>query len=231
MYGGLSLLALQRQPWRLAHSRTVNFSDCTPAKCTAMNKAKKVSMSKEQEIVTVAARLFKEKGYRATTLEDIAAAVGMLKGSLYYYIRSKEELLYIVIREPVRQAYNKLEEIVHSDAPIKLKIEQAVANHLTLYHQHYPHMAVYLHDYHHLMQKLQKDVIETPKHYQRLWAILLQQGIDAGELRSDLNVKVTGYAILGMCNWVYRWYNPEGQLSAEEIAAIFSKIILDGLSR
>src|SRR5215467_11567177 len=154
-----------------------------------MNKPKKVSMSKEQEIITVAARLFKEKGYRATTLEDIAAAVGMLKGSLYYYIRSKEELLYIVVREPVR------------------------------------------HDYHHLMQKLQKDVIETPKHYQRLWATLLQQGIDAGELRSDLDVKVTGYAILGMCNWVYRWYNPEGQLSAEEIAAIFSKIILDGVSR
>jgi len=196
-----------------------------------MNKPKKMSMSKEQEIIAVAARLFKEKGYRATTLEDIAVAVGMLKGSLYYYIRSKEELLYIVVREPVRQAYNKLEEIVNSDAPIKRKIAQAVANHMTLFHQHYPHMAVYLHDYHHLMQKLQKDSIETPKHYQRLWATLLQQGIDAGELRNDLDVKVTGYAILGMCNWVYRWYNPEGKLSAEAIAAIFSTLVLDGLSR
>ena len=56
-----------------------------------------MAISKEQEIITVAARLFKEKGYRATTLEDIAAAVGMLKGSLYYYIQSKEELLYIVL--------------------------------------------------------------------------------------------------------------------------------------
>lgn len=195
-----------------------------------MSKSKKVAISKEQEIIAVAARLFKEKGYRATTLEDIAVAVGMLKGSLYYYIQSKEELLYIVVREPVRQAYKKLEEIVHSDAPIKTKIAQAVANHLTLFHQHYPHMAVYLHDYHHLLQKLQKDSIETPKHYQRLWATLLQQGIDAGELRTDLDVNVTGYAILGMCNWVYRWYNPEGKLSAEAIATIFSKIILDGVS-
>ena len=92
-------------------------------------------------------------------------------------------------------------------------------------------MAVYLHDYHHLMQKLQKDIIETPKHYQRLWAALLQQGIDAGELRNDLDVKVTVYAILGMCNWVYRWYNPAGKLSAEAIAAIFTTLVLDGLSR
>ena len=72
--------------------------------------------------------------------------------------------------------------------------------------------------------------IETPKHYQRLWATLLQQGIDAGELRHDLDVKVTGYAILGMCNWVYRWYNPEGKLPAEAIATIFTKIILEDWS-
>ncbi len=210
-------------------SPTVNTRECTPAKRAAMNKAKKVSVSKEQEIIAVAARLFKEKGYRATTLEDIAAAVGMLKGSLYYYIRSKEELLYLVVREPVRQAYNKLEEIVNSEAPTTTKITQAVATHLALFHQHYPHMAVYLHDYHHLMQKLQKDVIETPKHYQRLWATLLQQGIEAGELRSDLDVKVAGYAILGMCNWVYRWYNPGGALPAEAIADIFTQIVLNGL--
>jgi TetR/AcrR family transcriptional regulator, cholesterol catabolism regulator len=196
-----------------------------------MSKSKKMSLSKEQEIVAVAARLFKEKGYRATTLEDIAAAVGMLKGSLYYYIRSKEELLYLVVRDPIRQAYNKLEEIVTSDAPVKVKIAQAIVNHMTLFHQHYPHIAVYLHDYHHLMQQLQKNAIETPKHYQQLWTTLLEQGVATGEVRGDLDVKVAGYAILGMCNWIYRWYNPQGALSAEEIAGIFTTLVLEGLTR
>jgi TetR/AcrR family transcriptional regulator, cholesterol catabolism regulator len=194
-----------------------------------MDKMKKISASKEQEIISVAARLFKEKGYRTTTLEDIAAAVGMLKGSLYYYIRSKEELLYLVVRDPIRQAYNKLEEIVNADAPVRTKIAQAIANHMTLFHQHYPHIAVYLHDYHHLMEKLQDNVIETPKHYQRLWAALLQQGIDSGELRQDMDVKVAAYAILGMCNWVYRWYKPTGKLPAEGVADVFTKLVLEGL--
>jgi AcrR family transcriptional regulator len=194
-----------------------------------MSKSKKMSPSKEQEIITVAARLFKEKGYRATTLEDIAAAVGMLKGSLYYYIRSKEELLYLVVRDPIRQAYNKLEEIVTSEAPVKVKIAQAIANHMTVFHQHYPHIAVYLHDYHHLMQQLEKNTIETPRHYHQLWATLLEQGVATGEVRNDLNIKVTGYAILGMCNWIYRWYNPQGTLSAEEIAGIFTTLVLEGL--
>jgi AcrR family transcriptional regulator len=196
-----------------------------------MSKSKKTLPAKEQEIIVVAAQLFKEKGYRATTLEDIAAAVGMLKGSLYYYIRSKEELLYLVVRDPIRQAYNRLEEIVNSDAPVRLKIAQAITNHMTLFHQHYPHIAVYLHDFHNLMQKLQKNAIETPKHYQRLWAALLQQGVETGELRHDLDTKVTGYAILGMCNWVYRWYNPQGTLSAEDIADIFTKLVLEGLTQ
>ena len=196
-----------------------------------MSRSKKTPAPKEQEIITVAAQLFKAKGYRATTLEDIAAAVGMLKGSLYYYIRSKEELLYLVVRDPIRQAYNTLEDIVRSDAPVTTKISQAIANHMTLFHEHYPHIAVYLHDFHNLTQKLQQNAIETPKHYQRLWADLLQKGVDAGELRADLDVKVTGYAILGMCNWVYRWYNPEGTLSAEAIADIFTKLALEGLTR
>jgi hypothetical protein len=81
------------------------------------------------------------------------------------------------------------------------------------------------------MEKLEQNVIETPKHYQRLLATLLEQGIATGEIRSDLDVKVAGYAILGMCNWVYRWYNPHGKLSAEEVAKIFTALVLDGLRR
>ena len=196
-----------------------------------MSKAKNESASRERDIVTTAARLFKEKGYRATTLEDIAAAVGMLKGSLYYYIRSKEELLYLVVRDPIREVYSELEAIVATDLPFTEKIAQAIANHMTIFHLHYPHIAVYLHDYRHLMDKLEQNVIETPKQYQRLWDTLLRQGIAAGEIRDDVDVTMAGYALLGMCNWAYRWYNPAGRLSPQEVADVFTKIALQGLTR
>ena len=196
-----------------------------------MSKARNESASRERDIVATAARLFKEKGYRATTLEDIAAAVGMLKGSLYYYIRSKEELLYLVVRDPIRQVYSELEAIVAADLPFTEKIARAIANHMTVFHLHYPHIAVYLHDYRHLMDKLEQNVIETPKQYQRLWDALLRQGIAAGEIRADVDVTMAGYALLGMCNWAYRWYNPGGRLSPQEIAEVFTKIALQGLVR
>lgn len=195
-----------------------------------MSKAKTESVSRERDIVATAARLFKEKGYRATTLEDIAAAVGMLKGSLYYYIRSKEELLYLVVRDPIREVYSELEAIVAADLPFTEKIAQAIANHMTVFHLHYPHIAVYLHDYRHLMDKLEQNVIETPKQYQRLWDTLLRQGIAAGDIRDDVDVTMAGYALLGMCNWAYRWYNPAGRLSPQEVADVFTKIALQGLT-
>jgi AcrR family transcriptional regulator len=196
-----------------------------------MVKSRKTAPAKEQEIIAAAASLFKKKGYRATTLEDIAAAVGMLKGSLYYYIRSKEELLYLVVRDPIRQAYHKLEEIVNSAAPVTDKITQAIANHIAVFDQHYPHIAVYLHDFHNMMEKLQDNSTEAPKEYQQLLAQLLQQGVDNGELRSDLDVAVAGYAILGMCNWMYRWYKPGGHMSAEAVANVFTKLVLEGLQK
>jgi AcrR family transcriptional regulator len=196
-----------------------------------MSKAKNESASRERDIVATAARLFKEKGYRATTLEDIAAAVGMLKGSLYYYIRSKEELLYLVVRDPIREVYSELETIVAADLPFTEKIARAIANHMTVFHLHYPHIAVYLHDYRHLMDKLEQNVIETPKQYQRLWDTLLRQGIAAGEIRDDVDATTAGYALLGMCNWAYRWYSPSGRLSPQEVADVFTKIALQGLSR
>ena len=90
---------------------------------------------------------------------------------------------------------------------------------------------MYLHDYHHLMDKLEQNVIETPKQYQRLWDTLLRQGIAAGEIRDDVDVTMAGYALLGMCNWAYRWYNPAGRLSPQEVADVFTKISLQGLTR
>ncbi len=155
----------------------------------------------------------------------------MLKGSLYYYIRSKEELLYLVVRDPIREVYSELEAIVDADLPFTEKIAQAIANHMTVFHLHYPHIAVYLHDYRHLMDKLEQNVIETPKQYQRLWDTLLRQGIAAGEIRDDVDVTMAGYALLGMCNWAYRWYNPAGRLSPQEVADVFTKIALQGLTR
>ena len=81
-----------------------------------------MSTPRTREIIAAAAKLFKEKGYDATTIQDVADEVGMLKGSLYYHIKSKEELLYRVTKEPIRELIERQKKLMESDWSPQQKI-------------------------------------------------------------------------------------------------------------
>lgn len=187
-------------------------------------------MSKrQQEIITAAAKVFKEKGYHAATTRDIAAEVGIQQATLYYYISSKEELLYLVVREPIVQLYEQVETIVKAAIPVRTKVEQALRAHLAAFDANYPHMFVYVQELQNLVNVLQDKLRESPRHYQDLWEEILSQGIQAGELRSDLDVPAVVFMILGMCNWLHRWYRKGGRLNTEMLAMQYASALLDGI--
>lgn len=186
--------------------------------------------SRQTEIIRAAAKVFKAKGYHAATIQDIADEVGLLKGSLYHYVASKEELLYLVVKEPVTRVYRRLEKIADSPAPTREKIAQAIAFHLEAFDAHYPHLFVYVREMDSLYPRLKDKITESPRHYQRLWHRILREGMKGGELRDDLDVKVVTYAILGAINWMYRWYERNGRLSIQEVASTFTRTFLDGLA-
>ena len=185
---------------------------------------------REQEIVAAAAKVFKEKGYHAATTRDIAAEVGIQQATLYYYITSKEELLYLVVREPITRLYDQVEAIVKAHTPVRTKIAQAMRAHLAAFDESYPHMFVYVQELPNLIGALQDKIRESPERYQHLWEDILQQGIAAGELRTDLDVSATVLMIMGMCNWLHRWYRKGGRLDTETLAQQYASALLDGIT-
>lgn len=188
-------------------------------------------MSKrEQEIIAAAAEVFKEKGYHAATTRDIAAAVGIQQASLYYYISSKEELLYLVVREPIMLLYAQIEGIVKAALPNRTKIEHAIAAHLAAFDDNYPHMFVFVQELPNVLQALGGAQAELPKRYQQLWEELVRQGMTSGELRADLDIPTTALMILGMCNWMCRWYRKGGRLGTAALAERYASAILDGIT-
>jgi AcrR family transcriptional regulator len=184
---------------------------------------------RQTEIIRAAARVFKAKGYHAATIQDIADEVGLLKGSLYYYVASKEELLYLVVKEPITRIYRQLEKIADGKAPAREKIARAIQVHLEAFDAHDPHLFVYVREMENLMARLKDKLTESPKHYERLWYRILREGMKGGELRDDLDVKMVTYAILGAMNWMYKWYEQDGRLSIQEVAKTFAATFLDGL--
>ncbi|HEY7491280.1 MAG TPA: TetR/AcrR family transcriptional regulator [Candidatus Tectomicrobia bacterium] len=184
---------------------------------------------REQEIVTAAAQVFKDKGYHAATTRDIAAAVGIQQASLYYYVSSKEELLYLVVRQPIMQLYAQVEEIVKANVPVRYKIERCLQVHLAAFDDNYPHMFVFVQELPNVVQALQDKLHDLPRRYQRLWEDIVRQGMTTGELRTDLDVATTTLMMLGMCNWMYRWYRKGGRLDTAALARQYASAILDGI--
>jgi len=186
--------------------------------------------NRQTDIIRAAAKVFKAKGYHAATIQDIADEVGLLKGSLYHYVASKDELLYLVVKDPIRRVYRRLEKIADGKGSAREKITRAIAVHLEAFDAHYPHLFVYVREMENLHARLKDKIAESPKHYERLWHRILREGMKAGELRDDLDPKAVTFGILGALNWMYKWYEQNGRLSIREVAAVFARTFLDGLS-
>ncbi len=187
-------------------------------------------MASLDEIIAAAARVFRTKGYHAATVQDIADEVGILKGSLYHHLASKEDLLYLIVKEPIARMYQTMGEIVATDLPAPEKLRRAILAHVEAFDRHYPHLFVYLREREEMKRRFRELIKLSPKQYERFWQQILREGIKSGEFRADLDVQVVSYGLLGMLNWLYQWYRPQGRLSVREVAEQFTAIALSGLA-
>lgn len=184
---------------------------------------------KPSEIFAAALRLFQAKGYHGASMQDLADAVGMQKASLYYYFRSKEELLVQVCERGTGAFTQELADIVASDLDAVTKLQRAIECHLVALCEQLDLFTVFLHEQK-FLGAAQKELLRGEgKKHAALLASILEQGIASGDFR-PVNVTVTTLAILGMCNWLYEWYSPDGALQPREIAAMFSELVLNGLA-
>jgi AcrR family transcriptional regulator len=187
-------------------------------------------MATLDDIVSAAARVFRTKGYHAATVRDIAEEVGILKGSLYHHFESKEALLYLVVKEPIAQMYRTMAEIAAADAPASEKLRRAISAHLEAFDRHYPHLFVYLREREAVKRRFREMIGFSPKEYERCWQQILREGIENGEFRADLDIQVASYGLLGMLNWLYKWYDPKGRLNVHQVSQQLTALALAGLA-
>lgn len=186
------------------------------------------SLTTNAEIIRAAAKIFRQKGYHGASMRDIASAVGLLKGSLYHHISSKQDLLMAICVDGMATAIDPLEEIAASDLPPITKLTQAIATHIQVITEHLDEAAVFLREGHHLAPESRQAFIAERDRFEKIFQQIIQEGIDAGQLR-PVDIPIVINAILGINNWLVQWYDENGRLSAAEIGAIFIDLILHGL--
>jgi len=184
---------------------------------------------KEDRLLEAATRLFKEKGYHNASMQELAEAVGMQKGSLYYYIKSKDELLRRLMERATSFMSAQIDEIYASDLPPTEKLRWALENHAVTMMDHLDLVSVYLHEYRNLPPERMAEAMAVRKHYEQVLMQIVQDGVAAGEFR-PVNVKMAVFGMLGMLNWTHQWFSPGGPLSSNEIASTLAGLAMHGLT-
>jgi AcrR family transcriptional regulator len=186
---------------------------------------------RSEEVYRAALRLFREKGYHATSMQDIAAAVGLYKGSLYHYIGSKEDLLVQVFERAMGTLLADVERIV-ADTSLgpSAQLRLIVQAHVTCVAENLDALTVYLHEFRALAGESLANVRAQRERYTHLIAEIVGRGVSLGEFETaDVGIATLG--LLGMCNWVCQWYQPGGRLGPAQIGGYFADLMLGGLIR
>jgi AcrR family transcriptional regulator len=185
---------------------------------------------RKENVLEAAVTLFSRKGYHGTTVRDIAVESGMLSGSLYAHISSKEDLLYEVVLRAADQFMTAVQPIAESSLTPSEKLRQAMAAHLRVVASSLDAATVFMHEWKALSDERRAQVAERRNAYEQLFAGIIREGITSGEFR-EVDEKFARLLIMSAVNWLYEWYNPDGPLGPDEVANKFADLLLKGFQR
>ncbi|MEW5869436.1 MAG: TetR/AcrR family transcriptional regulator [Chloroflexota bacterium] len=184
----------------------------------------------KDDILEAAALIFSQKGFHATSMQDIAQAVNLQKASLYHHVDSKQEILLALLNQALGLLTDRMQAVMELQIPSDQKLRQAMRVYLTTLLEHRDLASVLLLEHRSLEPELHADHIPRRDRLERLWRDLIQEGADSG-LYTCADTGMAGRALLGVMNWAITWFRQDGPLSAEQIAEQFANLFLLGLVR
>ena len=191
----------------------------------------KPTPTRRDELLALAARLFAERGFRATTVRDIADAAGILSGSLYHHFDSKESMVDEILRGFLDALFDRYRAIVAEDLGPRGTLEAVVVASFEAIDEHNAAVAIYQAEARRLADQPRFGYIsERLTEFRRLWHDVLDAGIADGSFRPNLDVELS-YRFLRDTVWVgVGWYRPGGKLAIHDIARQYLSIVLDGIA-
>ena len=187
--------------------------------------------TRRDQLLAIAARLFAERGFKNTTVRDIADAAGILSGSLYHHFDSKESMVDELLDSFQVELWKQYDAIAASDLTPRAKLEAIVRASFDAIDHHHSEVAIFQNDAAYLLTFERFAYLdERNLRFRRLWTGLLEAAVQSGELRADLDIELV-YRFLRDTVWVaVRWYRPGGELSPSHVADQYLRILLEGIA-
>ncbi len=185
---------------------------------------------RHQEILDAAADIFYRKGYADTSVQDVADAVGILKGSLYYYIDSKEDLLFQMLLEVHEDAKGIVTETAALDLPPLDRLRAYIKRHVEYNARNLAKIAVYYHDFMLLTPERRREIADQRRYYETFVISLITEAQEHGDVEPSVNPQLLAYAIFGTVNWLYTWYRAGRSVAPEYLGDLYAEMLVGGIT-
>src|SRR5438552_5924487 len=199
--------------------------ECLP--CHAMTR--ETLVDSRQEILRTAARLFQQRGYDATSMNDVAAALKLSKGGLYHHFQSKDEILFHIMNHAMditeERVIGPARRIADPEERLRMLIRLHIDVVLSVRDRE---ITVMLHENHPLPPPLRKRINSRKQDYVHFMENLIAEVLRARQFKGIVSPRAAVFALLGMINWIYQWHKPEGTLQAEQLAAQYTATFFGG---
>jgi AcrR family transcriptional regulator len=179
-------------------------------------------------LVDVAVRVFNDRGYDGTSMDDVARAAGITKASIYYHVSGKEDLLERGLRRGLDALFGMLDEPHAGSGPAEARLRYVLVRTVQIMGEQLPEVALLLRVRGNTATE--RWALERRRSFNRRIANLVQSAIDEGALRPELEAGLVARLLFGMVNSIVEWYRREGRLDSDDIAAAIQRIVFDGLS-
>ena len=182
-----------------------------------------------QEILRTAARLFQERGYDATSMNDVAAALKLSKGGLYHHFQSKDEILFNLMNHAMDITQARVIDGVKGIADPEERLRMLIRRHIEVVMSvRDREITVMLHENHPLPPAMRRRINARKKDYVHFVENLIAELQREGSSRGSVTPRAAAFALLGMINWIYQWYRPEGALDEESLARQYTEVFFAG---
>jgi AcrR family transcriptional regulator len=182
--------------------------------------------TRREELTREAAKLFAERGFHGTSMDALAQALGVQKGSLYSLTGSKQELLLETMRGGASAFHAALDSVSDKASAVE-RVRQALRGHLRVVAEQLDVATVFTREWRYLEGAYRDEIVAERRRYEERWRGLFRDGVESGDLRTDLDVGATTLLVLSAANWAYTWLEPGRD--TDELADRFTAIVVDGI--
>jgi TetR/AcrR family transcriptional regulator, cholesterol catabolism regulator len=189
------------------------------------------SLSRKEQVIRKAAELFKEKGYSAASMRDLAQKLGIEAASLYSHIKSKEEILRTLCFDLASEFRVSLSEVEQKNVSASEKLRLGIIGHVQVMAKDLTSAAVFMNEHRHLSQPYLRDFLLLRINYINRFKKFIEDGIASGDFKKNIDTKLAVMTLFSSLNWMPLWFSPESTIVPENLGKQLADMLITGLKQ